>query len=101
MQEVLQRRIKHTEWPFPNLIIVDGGKGQVSSANSVLKEKKVEVPVIGLAKREEIIITSDFKQIRLSKNSEALKLLMRIRDEAHRFAITYHRNLRSKQLISY
>ena len=58
------------------------------------------IPVIGLAKREETIITSDLEEIRLPRNSPALKLIMRIRDEAHRFAITYHRKLRSKSAFS-
>ncbi len=96
MEEIMQRRIKHPEWELPNLIIVDGGKGQVSSALKALKGANVNIPVIGLAKREEIMITSDFREIRLPKDSEALHLIMRIRDEAHRFAITYHRKLRSK-----
>ncbi len=99
MQEVLQRRMKHEEWPYPDLIIVDGGKGQVSSAVSVLKERNIMIRIIGIAKKEETIITSDFKEIMLPKESNALKLVMRIRDEAHRFAITYHRKLRSKALI--
>ena len=98
MQEVLERRIRHGEWTMPDLIIVDGGKGQVSSAMEVLKKRNINIPIIGLAKREETIITSDFEEIKLPKDSEALKLTMRIRDEAHRFAITYHRKLRSKQL---
>jgi excinuclease ABC subunit C len=96
MQEILQRRLKHKEWHAPGLIIVDGGKGQISSAVKALKTAKSNTPLVGLAKREEIIITSDFQQINLSKNSPELKLVMRIRDEAHRFAITYHRKLRSK-----
>lgn len=96
IQEVLQRRIQHKEWNYPDLIIVDGGKGQVSSAYEVFKKNNITIPVIGLAKREEIIITSDFTEIKLPKNSEELLLIMRIRDEAHRFAITYHRKLRSK-----
>lgn len=98
IQEVLKRRLNHPEWPYPDLIIVDGGKGQVASALKVLTIKQfnnIMIPVIGLAKREEIIITSSFKEIVLPKDSDALKLIMRIRDEAHRFAITYHRKLRS------
>lgn len=99
LQEVLQRRIKHTEWPYPDLIIVDGGKGQVSSALKVLKQMSKNIPLIGLAKKEEIIIISSLKEIILSKDSPSLKLIMRIRDEAHRFAITYHRKLRSKSFL--
>lgn len=99
MQEVLYRRLKHKEWKLPDLIIVDGGKGQISSARKILGEKQLFIPLIGLAKREEIIITSDFKEIILPKSAKALQLMMRIRDEAHRFAITYHRKLRSKFLL--
>lgn len=96
IKEVISRRLSHKEWPMPNLIIVDGGKGQVSSALKALKEKDMQIPVIGLAKKQETIITSDFKEAILPRDSEALKLVMRIRDEAHRFAISYHRKLRSK-----
>jgi excinuclease ABC subunit C len=100
MEEVLSRRLKHPEWPFPDLLIVDGGKGQVSTAVKVMQDLKLNIPVIGLAKREETIVTSYLKEIILSKNSPALQLIMRIRDEAHRFAITYHRKLRSKSFLS-
>jgi excinuclease ABC subunit C len=100
MKEVLERRLAHNGWPYPNLIIVDGGKGQVSTAVNVLGNLKLKIPVIGIAKKEETIVTSDLKEISLPKNSDALKLIMRIRDEAHRFAITYHRKLRSKTFLS-
>jgi len=99
MKEVLSRRMKHEEWLYPDLIIVDGGKGQVSSAVSVLKERNTMIRIIGIAKKEETIITSDFREIILPKDSNALKLIMRIRDETHRFAITYHRKLRSKKFL--
>lgn len=95
MEEVIRRRLNHSEWEMPNLIVVDGGKGQVSSAFKVLRERKLDIPLIGLAKREETIVTSNFSEIKLPKDSKALQLLQRIRDEAHRFAITYHRKLRS------
>lgn len=100
MKEVLKRRLAHKEWPTPDLIIVDGGKGQVSSASEVLKDNNQHIPLVGLAKREEIIITPDFKEIVLPKDSKVLHLIMRIRDEAHRFAITYHKILRSKSFFS-
>jgi len=104
IQEVLSRRLNHKEWPTPNLIIVDGGKGQVSSALKAINNLTIKqfnnIPIIGLAKREEIIITSDFREISLPKDSDAIKLVMRIRDEAHRFAITYHRKLRSKSFLN-
>ncbi len=100
ISEVVLRRLNHREWPFPDLIIVDGGKGQVSSVQKVLKRKNLNLSLIGIAKREETIVTSDLAEIKLPKNSKALNLVMRIRDEAHRFAITYHRNLRSKSISS-
>lgn len=100
ISEILIRRFKHLEWSMPALIIVDGGKPQISAAKKALDSYKFNIPIIGLAKREETIITEDFKSITLQKNSHALHLLMRIRDEAHRFAITYHKKLRSKLLLS-
>jgi excinuclease ABC subunit C len=100
MQEMIERRLKHKEWPSPSLIVVDGGKGQVSSVKEVLEKEGIKIPLIGLAKREEIIITSDLKEVRLPKSSKALHIIMRIRDEAHRFAITYHKKLRSKFIFS-
>lgn len=99
MREVIKRRFGHPEWGRPDLLIIDGGKGQVSSAKQAVFESNIDVPVIGIAKREEILITSDFKQIRLPKNSNALTLVRRVRDEAHRFAITYHKKLRAKYLL--
>lgn len=97
--EIVRRRLNHTEWKMPDLIVVDGGKGQVSSALKVLKEKGLDIPLIGLAKKEETIITPNFLEIKLPKDSKALQLLQRIRDEAHRFAITYHRKLRSRSFF--
>lgn len=97
--EMLVRRLKHKEWTYPDLIIIDGGKGQVSSVLKALKQYSLSIPVIGLAKREETIITSDFKEIKLTYDSLALRLIQRIRNEAHRFAITYHRKLRGKQFL--
>lgn len=100
MREVIKRRLTHEEWGIPDLIIVDGGKGQISSAKKALFEADFDIPLIGIAKREELLITTDFKIIRLPKNSSALILVRRIRDEAHRFAITYHKKLRSKYFLS-
>lgn len=105
MEEVLTRRFKRDGWDTPDLVIVDGGKGQVSSALKAFAVNKIGIPLIGLAKREETIIIpnkneldneAEFREVSLPKNSKALHLIMRIRDEAHRFAITYHRKLRSK-----
>ena len=99
IEEVLKRRLNHKEWSYPDLIIVDGGKGQVSTGVKVLQNIDLKIPIIGLAKKEETIVTSDLKEINLPQDSSALKLIMRIRDEAHRFAITYHHKLRSKSLF--
>jgi excinuclease ABC subunit C len=96
MQEMLERRLKHVDWPKPSLLVIDGGKGQVSSVKDVLEKLELNIPLIGLAKREETIITSELKEIKLPKDSKALQLIMHLRDEAHRFAITYHKKLRSK-----
>lgn len=78
----------------PDLILIDGGKGQLSVSLNIMKSKGYAIPMIGLAKREEIVITEDKREIILPRNSLALTLLQRIRDEAHRFAITYHRKIR-------
>ncbi len=96
-KEMLTRRLKN-DWPLPDLFVIDGGKGQVSTANAVLKENNIDIPIIGLAKRlEEIFIPNQLNSIILEKNSPAILLLRQIRDESHRFAITYHRKLRKKQ----
>jgi excinuclease UvrABC nuclease subunit len=108
MKEVLGRRIKHfQDWGAPNLFVIDGGKGQVSSAVEILDKAGVKIPVIGLAKREEIIVVPrhtaeglTFDEIKLPHSTPGINLLRRIRDEAHRFAITYHRLLRKKAFLS-
>lgn len=82
---------------IPDLIIIDGGKGQLSSADKILKQLKIEIPHISLAKKlEEIFLPDNPISIKLERHNEALKLLQRARDEAHRFAITYNKLLRSK-----
>ena len=91
---------KDDSWKrVPDLVIIDGGKGQLSAVQQVFKEIGIEgVRLISLAKQEEEVFIPDRSEsLRLSKNSEALKLLQRIRDEAHRFGITYHRSLRAKR----
>jgi excinuclease ABC subunit C len=145
MKEVLKRRFRHNEWAYPDLLIVDGGKGQVTSALKAFQELGIDIPLIGLAKREETIVVpiesidsikqdsaktngirtlhenspeevlknitkartepiikeeEHFIEILLPKQSPGLHLITRIRDEAHRFAITYHRKLRSKQTLA-
>jgi len=102
MQEVIERRYKRllqNEEMLPDLIMVDGGKGQLSSALQVLNKLDIkQVPIIGLAKRlEEIFFPGNSEAESIPKTSSSLKLLQQVRDEAHRFAITFHRNRRSKR----
>jgi len=104
MREVVTRRYRRLieeQASWPELIIVDGGKGQLSSAVAVLAELGATAqPIIGLAKRlEEIFVPGEPEPLVLPKASASLQLLQRIRDEAHRFAITYHRSLRSKRTL--
>jgi len=84
------------EWAMPDLIIIDGGKGQLSAAMEVLQGLQMDIPTVGLAKEnEEIFIPGSPDPILLPRSSQGLYLVQRIRDEAHRFGITYHRKLRS------
>jgi len=122
MKEMLRRRLRHATEPpppdpgskpsgrkddaswrlLPDLLVVDGGKGQLSAALEVLDEYGLrdQVPAVGLAKQEEEIYLPDRSEpLRLPRTSEGLYLMQRIRDEAHRFAITHHRVLRDKQTI--
>lgn len=100
MREVVRRRytrLLKEKLPLPNLIVIDGGKGQLGAAWGVLQELGVQVPVIGLAKKEEeIYLVETEKPLKISQKEAGLKLLINIRNEAHRFAITYHRLLRKK-----
>ncbi len=104
MREVMTRRIRRLEnegVPMPDLWVCDGGKGQVDATMQILKElgHDQDLPLIGLAKRlEEIVFPDDRKSIVLHRTSPALKLLQNARDEAHRFAITYQRSKRKKDL---
>ena len=103
MRETLSRRLSGRNlesWPKPDLILIDGGKGQLSSALAVLEEKQISIPAIGLAKRRELIIQrteEGFKEVELPKTSHVIKLLQRIRDESHRFAVSYHSTLKTKR----
>ncbi|MFA5333869.1 MAG: excinuclease ABC subunit UvrC [Candidatus Nanoarchaeia archaeon] len=102
MKEVVLRRYKRLlleNKPLPDLILIDGGMGQLSSAKKALKELNINIPIISLAKKfEEIWFPNKASPLLLNKKSEALKLLQRVRDEAHRFAIKYNKTLRSKRL---
>jgi excinuclease ABC subunit C len=104
MQEVVERRytrVLEEGEPLPDLIMVDGGKGQLSSAMEVLQKLGLSaVPIIGLAKRlEEVFLPEESEAVLLPRTSSGLRLLQRVRDEAHRFAITYHRSLREKRVL--
>ncbi len=112
MQETLTRRVRHfDDWGKPDLIVIDGGKGQVGAARIVFRELGINIPVIGLAKRlEEIIVpkitlvdqgkkTASYTVFRLPPGAPALKVLQRMRDEAHRFARRYHFKLRLREVV--
>lgn len=107
MNETLERRIsdllegKDNFNKKPSLILIDGGLGQLHSANKVLEKYNLNIPIISLAEREEEIYTlNSSTPIRLPRNSNALKLLIRVRDEAHRFAVSFHRAVRNKKEVS-
>src|SRR5450755_2616597 len=96
----LDQRRRRFAYP-PQLLLVDGGKGQLSVAERVVDELGLteEIPIASLAKRfEEVYVPGRAEPVRLPRQSEALYLLQRVRDEAHRFAITYHRELRGKRM---
>ncbi len=92
LAEVLTRRLKNRDWALPDLFVLDGGKGQLSAVKTIFDQRRVKKPVIALAKREEEIFRPGWKEsLKLPANAEALLLLERMRDEAHRFAIGFYR----------
>lgn len=100
MAEIMERRYNEKDWPVPDLIVIDGGKGQLHAALPVIRQAGCEAPVISLAKRiEEVFVEGRSDSIILSHHTPELQLLQAIRDEAHRFAITYHRHLRGKRSL--
>lgn len=98
-QEMMRRRLKHKEWPYPDLFIIDGGIGQVNGIAEVFAENKLNIPLYGLAKRMEWLYAPGSGVVKLPKSNPASKLVQKIRDEAHRFAITYHRKLRGRAFL--
>ena len=110
MRETLRRRFARSgpgdaaagsSWVLPDLVILDGGKGQLSAGLSALADAgRLQIPIVALAKeREELFRPDRSDPIMLPRTSQSLYLVQRIRDEAHRFAVTYHQNLRSKRAI--
>lgn len=113
MEEVIRRRFEaylaEKKLPIeeqgkfsypPGLIVIDGGKGQLGRAVQVLDELDLEIPVVGLAKKlEEVFVPNESDPIIIPRGEEALYLLQRVRDEAHRFAVSYHRSLRDKSMV--
>jgi len=103
MYEVVTRRYKrliNEETPLPDLVVIDGGKGQLNAAVDALKDLSIygQLAIVGIAKRlEELYFPEDPYPLHIDKKSESLALVQRIRDEAHRFAITFHRNQRSRK----
>jgi excinuclease ABC subunit C len=106
MREIVGRRYRRLvaeKTPLPDLVVVDGGQGQLNMGFAALRAVGAETtPIIGLAKGESpdqdlVYVLDQAKPIRLPRDGEGLRLLQRVRDEAHRFAITYHRTLREKQ----
>ncbi len=103
MREVITRRLSETnvkKWGLPDMFLIDGGKGQVSSAQAAMHEAGFDIPMVGLAKREEEIIIpkpEGFEVVVLPHSSHVIKLLQRIRDESHRFAVSYHSTLKRQR----
>lgn len=115
MKEVISRRMSHSEWEYPDLIVIDGGKGQLKMALEVMSELGIQdIAIVGLAKarvksqfegkiieesEERFYLPNRENPVVFSPHSSAFQILTGIRDEAHRFAITYHRNLREKKSL--
>ena len=104
MYEAVKRRylfLKNENKPFPNLILIDGGKGQLSSAYKALKEIKLDtkIELISVAKKEEIIFNTKKEEFKLDHHSDELKLIQFLRDEAHRFSLSHHRKRRLKNMV--
>ena len=103
LREVMHRRFQRARqgdprWVLPDLLLIDGGKGQLNAVNSVLKETGIEIPLASLAKQEEeVFLPGRAASLRLPRRAPGLRLLQQVRDEAHRFAVSYHHNLHRKR----
>lgn len=98
-KEMIRRRLNHPEWPIPELIIVDGGRAQARAVSDAIRDRGYKIPIFGLAKRMEWLYSPAGAVIKLPKKSLSLRLLQKLRDESHRFAISYHRKLRDRMKI--
>lgn len=102
MEEVLARRVRglvEKRRPLPDLVLVDGGRGQLSVAVRVYRGFDPRLPILGLAKRTDTLFYQDGRELSVPASSSALMLLKRVRDESHRFAVTFHRKLRGKKMV--
>ena len=100
LDEVLKRRLIKKDWPFPDVLVVDGGRPQIKTIIKILSDFKLKIPVLGIVKNPDRVISPDsFKTFRLKENSSLLNLLKHIRDESHRFAKKYHLLLRRKKMM--
>ena len=104
LREIIERRLKHEKWEYPDLIILDGGEGQLNAVKDLLAEAKI--PVIGRNKSGDhtrnaavVVVVPDQGSFEINPNSHMAKLIARIDEEAHRFAITYHRLLKRKNML--
>jgi excinuclease ABC subunit C len=101
MKEMLTRRFNN-DWPLPDLVVIDGGKGQLDAAHEAIGNSGIAVPIISLAKRlEEVFIKTEdgFAKLEIPRSKSSIRMLQHIRDEAHRFGITFHRSLRAKKML--
>lgn len=101
LQEVMKRRLRHEDWPLPDIFLIDGGRPQLTALQKVLNNYKIDKALIGIAKKfEELVIpvNGSFTKVSLGKFPSAARLVLRIRDEAHRFAHKYHQLLRLKSI---
>jgi len=103
MREVVMRRLKHREWTYPDLLVLDGGKPQLSVVSEYLRSQAIDIPVIGIAKRYDdlVVLTKNgFTTIALPQGNAGVSIIQVLRDEAHRFAKAYHTKLRTKECLT-
>lgn len=102
MREALSRRLQHHEWPLPDIIVLDGGKPQLSTISSLFRERDIHIPLISIAKRPDRILTekNNLKPISLEKYALLFSLFQSMRDESHRFAKKYHVHLRNRNVFN-